>query len=452
MAHNRDSISAEAPRTDSLSTLRRHVAGPVLARGDPGMAEEVFCFNTRRKQDPEVAVGATCEADVATAVRYAVGHGLPVYAQATGHGAGKPPVGGLLITTGRMAALRIDPAARLARIGAGVQWQRVVDAAAEFGLAPIVGSSTIVGAVGYTLGGGLGPLARSHGFSSDWVRGFRVVTAQGYIVLADAVANPDLFWALRGGKGGLGFVTEMTVELVPLPELYAGGLYFQGAQEITAALHGWAAWLPDAPPEVSTSVALLRDPDQLHLRFAYPGGAVEGRRLIAPLRALAPAVRDTAGPVDPRAIGTIHEDPEHPLPLKSFCAELSEVSPEFAAAFLAQLGPGSDTPFSEAELRHLGGAAARDTAETTAAGGREGAVMLRLVHTDPGDFAAAKERAQSVIAAAKPWSTPVTSVNFGGDMALPAAFESAWPTEIAARLARIRGRYDPNRVFPFGPP
>lgn len=100
----------------------------------------------------------------------------------------------------------------------------------------MVGSSVTVGAVGYTLGGGIGPLIRSHGFSSDWVRGLRVVTASGEIVTADSESNPDLFWALRGGKGRLGVVTEMTLELVPLPELYAGGLYFEGGDHIETAL------------------------------------------------------------------------------------------------------------------------------------------------------------------------------------------------------------------------
>ncbi|HEY5223537.1 MAG TPA: FAD-binding oxidoreductase [Microbacteriaceae bacterium] len=225
-----ESFDSEPITPESIAELRARVTGPVFARGDQGAAAEVACFNRSRTQDPDVVVGATNDADVVAAVRFAVQNRLLVRIQATGHGSGKTPAGGMMITTRRMDTLQLDPRTRLATIGAGVQWQRVVETAAAFELAPIVGSSVTVGAVGYTLGGGLGPLARSHGFSSDWVRGFRVVTAAGDIITADAHSNPDLFWALRGGKGGFGVVTEMTIELAPMPALYVGGLLFEGAK------------------------------------------------------------------------------------------------------------------------------------------------------------------------------------------------------------------------------
>ncbi|MGH3263029.1 MAG: FAD-binding oxidoreductase [Trebonia sp.] len=359
--------------------------------------------------------------------------------------------------------MRINADARLAVIGAGVRWRPVVEAAAAFGLAPVVGSSVTVGAIGYTLGGGLGPLARSHGFSSDWVQGFRVVTATGDVATADAHENPDLFWALRGGKGGFGIVTEVTVELAPLPALYAGGLYFEGTNNIEAALRAWVEWLPDAPENVSTSVALLRLPDEesapahlrgrnlLHLRFAFPGDPSEGERLIAPLRAAGLAYLDTVGELPLREVAAIHGDPEAPQPLKSFCAELTGIDQDLVTALLRLVGPEADSPFVEVELRHLGGAAARDTAETTAVGGRDGALMLRQVVENPSLFAAARDVSTDVFGAAVPWRAAVTNVNFAGNTAIPSAFEAASPDAIRSRLAELRAKYDPNRVFPFGP-
>ncbi|WP_308465354.1 FAD-binding oxidoreductase [Rathayibacter soli] len=457
-------MTADAALTaESIAELRSQVAGAVFGRDDDDIAAEVACFNRSRTQDPDIVVGAANEADVAAAVRFAVRHGLPVRVQATGHGSGKPPAGGVMITTKRLDNVRIDPQTRLATLGAGVLWQSVVEAAATFDLAPIVGSSVSVGAIGYTLGGGLGPLARSHGLSSDWARRFRVITATGEITTADAHTNTDLFWALRGGKGGFGVVTEMTIELAPIPALYAGGLYFEGAENIEAALRGWAAWLPDAPARVSTSVALLRLPDKddapddqphrsvLHLRFAYPGELAEGERLAAPLRALAPVQRDTIAALPLADIRAIHEDPEEPLTLKSFCIELSALDPELVTAFLQSVGPGSDSPFFESELRHLGSAVAKDTADTTAAGGREGALMLRLVATGKAEFPAAAARAAQLFASAKRLTVPITSVNFAGDMAVPANFDAAWSAPIRDRLAQVRALYDPDGVFPFGP-
>ena len=213
---------------EELAGLREHIHGTVYGRGDEGLAAEVACFDPTIRHDPEVVVAAEGESDVAEAVRFAREHGLPVRVQATGHGAEATIVGGLIISTRALDSIVVDAPARLVRLGAGVRWAPVIELAAEHGLAPVTGSSTSVGAVGYTLGGGLGPLARTHGFTSDWVRGFRVVTAQGEIVTADAESHPELFWALRGGKGGLGIVTEMTLELVPLTTLYAGSVFFEG--------------------------------------------------------------------------------------------------------------------------------------------------------------------------------------------------------------------------------
>ena len=448
---------------ESIETLRSSVRGPVFVRGDDGLADEVAAFNALIHHDPDVVVGVTTEADVAAAVRFAAANGLAVRIQATGHGAESPITSGMIISTQRLDSLTVDPDTRTATIGAGLRWRPVIDAAAAHGLAPITGSSVSVGAVGYSLGGGLGPLVRSHGLSSDWVRGFRIVTATGEAVTADAHSNPELFWALRGGKGGLGVVTEMTIELVPLPALYAGGLFFDGAHDIETALRAWVDWLPDAPEEVSTSVALLRMPDLefipapirgrnlLNLRFAYPGDADEGARLIAPLRAAATVYIDAVGPMELHDVGTIHNDPEEGGPGWTFAAGLAGIDHDFDTELLERLGPSSDSPFVSVELRHLGGAAARDVTESSAAGGRDTALMLNLVAADPRNFAVAPAQAEAVVSAKATRLAATTNVNFGGDLARIGALEHAWPPETATRLATVRDAWDPDDVFAFGP-
>ena len=309
-----------------VAALRDRVSGRVLARGDlpdggPTAAEAVAAHSTLVAHDPDVAVLAETEADVVEAVRFAAHHGLPVRSHATGHGQSSPITDGVVLGTNGLAGVEVDPASRVARIGAGTRWSAVVDAAAEHGLAPVTGSSTSVGVVGYTLGGGYGPLTRSHGLTSDRVRGFRVVLADGSVVEAGPDTEPDLFWALRGGKGGLGVVTRLDLELVPLRTLYAGSLTFD-APHVEEVLRGWAAWTATAPDDVTTSVAVLALPDLpfvpehlrgrtvLALRFAYPGDPAEGERLAAPLRALAPALADTVGELPVTAVATIHADPE----------------------------------------------------------------------------------------------------------------------------------------------
>src|SRR5699024_8286885 len=122
---------------------------------------------------------------------------------------------GVLVQTSRLDSVQIDPETRLATVGAGGTWGAVYEAASPHCLTPITGSSPGVGAVGLVLGGGIGPLSRPYGFASDYARQFQVVLHDGTAVTVTKDQEPELFWALRGGKGGFGVVTSMTVELVP---------------------------------------------------------------------------------------------------------------------------------------------------------------------------------------------------------------------------------------------
>jgi FAD/FMN-containing dehydrogenase len=144
----------------TLETLRRATTGPVLLPGDPAYLAEVAAWNTKTSHRPAIVVGAASADDVLAAVRHAIRHRLPIAVQATGHGAGTAVDGGILVTTRRMTGVSVDPRRGVARIAAGAKWAQVIAAAAPYGLAPLSGSTSDVGAVGYTVGGGLGPLGR----------------------------------------------------------------------------------------------------------------------------------------------------------------------------------------------------------------------------------------------------------------------------------------------------
>jgi hypothetical protein len=290
-----------------LSELRTRVSGPVLTVDDDGFAEEASGENLALLNTPDVVVGATSTEDVVEALRLARDLGLRVRVQSTGHGAAAPITDGLLVSTRRLDTVSIDADERVATVGAGARWRDVVAAAGPLGLAPVTGSSPGVGVVGYLTGGGYGPLIRSHGVSSDRVRGLTVVDGRGEVLTVSAEENADLFWALRGGKSGLGIVTEVRVELVELPELYAGSLMFEG-EHIDRVLRGWLDYTRTAPDGVSTSLALMSFPpiDKIpepmrgkrfaSVRFAFPGPSAEGEELAAPLRDLAPVFQDEIGP------------------------------------------------------------------------------------------------------------------------------------------------------------
>ena len=282
------------------------VTGPVLTPDEEGFADEVAPHNRAVVNSPDVVVGATSTQDVVAAVRWAAEQRVPLTVLATGHGATTPVTSGVLLTTRRLGGVEVDPDTRVATIGAGAAWTDVVPVADAHGLTPVAGSSTNVGVVGYLLGGGIGPFARSHGYSSDRLESLTVVTGTGEVVEASADEHPDLFWALRGGKVGLGVVTQVRLRLVAIPELYAGTLFFD-AEHIETALRGWLAWTATADAETTTSAAIIRFPDfeavppflrgrtALTLRVARPGDEAAGEAATAPLRALAPTFLDTVG-------------------------------------------------------------------------------------------------------------------------------------------------------------
>jgi FAD/FMN-containing dehydrogenase len=221
-------LNTDEPPADDLTALRSQVLGPVYTPGDPELPAETMTFNTAIAHQPTVVVGATGADDVAAAVRWAAAHQLPVAVQATGHSP-VVPVDAMLVTTNRMRRITVDPQQRTAHIEAGVRWRAVIEEAAGHGLAPLSGSSSSVGAVGYTLGGGIGLLSREYGFAADHVLSIDLVTADGRVRHVTAETDPELFWAVRGGKGNFGIVTAMRVRLFPVTTLYAGGLFFAQA-------------------------------------------------------------------------------------------------------------------------------------------------------------------------------------------------------------------------------
>lgn len=445
------------------AALADRVAGPVFTPADAGYAEEILAQNRAVVHTPDVVVGATSADDVVEAVRFAREHGYRVSVQSTGHGAHAPVADGLLITTSRLDAVRVDPEGRLAVVGAGVRWGAVLAAAAEHDLAAIPGASGSVGVVGYLLGGGLGPLARSHGFSSDYVESFRVVTGHGELVQASADENAELYWALRGGKIGLGVVTDLTLRLVRLDGLYAGSLFFD-EPHLESALRAWVEWTADADPRVTTSVAIIRFPDlevvpdvfrgrrMLSLRFAFPGDASTGRRLAAPLRAAAPVHLDALDELPPGEMARIHNDPDQPGPSWGRGMMLDGIDQDFASCIVHLLGPGTDLPFVAAEIRHLGGATARDVDGGSAVGGREPGLTFMLIGAPVPDLfdAVLPAAAQHVVDELAPWVAPTTTINFASYPSEHSAWKSAWTEDTFARLAAVRSRHDPEGVFPYG--
>lgn len=407
-------------------------------------------------------MGAATAPEVAAAVTFAAAESLPVTVQATGHGAVMAAEGGVLISTRRMRGLSIDAPARTARVEAGLPWSEVVAAVARFGLAPLNGSSATVGAVGYLTGGGLGPLSRAYGLGADHVRGFELVTPDGRLRHVDAESEPDLFWAVRGGKSNFGIVTSAEIELLPVARLYGGGLYFP-AEAVAELLHRYREWIPTLPHDAHVALALLRLPrlphvpeaiaGQLvaHLRITHLGTRAEAERDLAPMRAIATPLIDTVREMPYSEVASIHNEGHAPMGNWSRGALLRELPAAAVDALLATAGPGVDAPLVVVELRPLGSAVARAPERPSAVDGRDAAFTLNVLgHLHPGRHEGVAAAGERVIEALAPWSTGGSLINFQGSATAPEQVAAAWRPETYARLSRLKREYDPQHLFRTG--
>jgi FAD/FMN-containing dehydrogenase len=420
--------------------------------GEQGYDQEIAGFQTAVRHRPEVVVAASTAHDVVDAVALARDKGLSVAVQATGHGA-REPADGVLVTTGRMAGVRINPVARTASVEAGVRWSAVIKRAAAHGLAPLAGSSPGVGAVGYTLGGGIGLLGRTYGYAADHVTALDVVTADGRQRHVTEESEPDLFWALRGGRAPVGVVTGMTIGLVPVPVVHGGGLHFDAvhAEEVLAAFRALTAAAPETLtssvgmvglPAVDAIPEPLRGRHVLHVRLAST--VPLDPAMLAPLRAIGP-LTDRVGEVAAADVGSIYGDPDFPHAYVGDNVLLDSLPQDVLDAVRTIAGPGADVP-CVVDIRQLGGAMARSPSVSNAVPYREAAYVLRVL-SPAGDVAAARAVHRRVFAAAAPYAIG-RAATFGygpvdGDQSLPPPFDPA----TAARLAQVKARFDPRGVF-----
>lgn len=417
--------------------------------GDPGYDTERTGFNLALDHRPALIVAATGPADVEAAVRLAANDGLPVAVQATGHGVSVPADGAVLISTRRMDGVEIDPEARTAQVEAGVPSHALIDAAARHGLAPLNGTHPNVGVVGYTLGGGVPLLGRQYGYAADRVRWLDVVGADGRTRRVDAEIHPDLFWALRGGKGNFGVVVAMELDLFPIARLYGGGLYFS-PEAAADVLHAYVDWTRTAPEELASSILLARLPPGYvaHLRLTYPGPAEEAERIIAPLRELGPKVDDTVRDMPYTDVASIHHEPTEPMAAYDRNLLLGELDTQAADAILAQAGPEANASYV-LELRHLGGAFARPPEVPSAVGGRDAAFSLFTASLfTPDELDDVRREHDALHAALAPWSTGGALLNFMGiDQVTPDRVRTAFAPADFARLQDLKATYDPDDLF-----
>jgi hypothetical protein len=440
---------------------------PVYMPGTPGYREATAVYNLFAPVQPDEAVVADSVSSVAAAISRARSRGLDVEVISTGHASSMADrmAGALLVRTVPSGHVEVDPQARRARIPAGTRWGAVAEAAAQYGLAAMHGSSPDVGAVGYLLRGGLSFYGRRFGLAVNSLRAVELVAADGQLHRVDADHDPSLFWAVRGGGGGFGVVTAVEIELFEAVGVWTGADWW-AVSEAGPLLDAWAGWTRTAPREVTTSFRIMRLPslpsvpeplthgpviclDGVALATAsaeVPDVSAKVDDLLGRMRAVAKPVLATWRAATTLDVPQTHMDPPDPLPAVGDHMVLGDLDEQGQLAFLSTADAASQSPLVFSELRQLGGALADAVADGGAVNHLKGAYCYYAlaIPADEGRAIAMRRYLTRARTALAPWDTGSVVPNFVENRDNPGRWMDE---ERAAFVDLVRRGIDPDGLF-----
>jgi len=448
--------STTRSETISLSTLRGEVTGRVIATDDPGYDEARTVFIGGIDRRPAVIVRVADARDVATVIRLARETGLELAVRSGGHSSIGHGVceGGIVLDLSEMKALDIDVEGRTAWAETGLTAAEYSTAVAANGFATGFGDTGSVGIGGITLGGGVGYLVRKHGLTVDALLAADIVMADGELLRVDAESHPDLFWAIRGGGGNFGVATRFQFRLHEVPLIVGGILILPGTAEVIA---GFVAAAEAAPEELSTIANVMPCPpmpfvaEEHHGKLvvmaimAFAGETEAGERALAPFRALAAPIVDMLKPMPYPEIYPPDDDSYHPLALTRTMF-VDTVDLPVAETIVEHLD-ASDAAMRVAQLRVLGGAMARVSADATAFAHRNSRIMVNVAtfYEGPEDLDRRTAWVEGLAGALRQ-DDHGAYVNFLADEG-EERIRDAYPGATWDRLAEIKARYDPTNLF-----
>ena len=430
------------------AVLEQTIGGRVLAPGDGGYDEARTVWNAMVDRRPRFVVRCSDAADVGAALRYAREHDLEVGIRCGGHGivGHAVPDGGLMIDLRPMGAVVVDPATRRARVQGGALLGALDVAAQRHGLATTAGNVSHTGVGGLTLGGGMGWLARRHGLTCDNVISFEIVTADGSIVRASAEEHPELFWALRGGGGNFGVVTEFEFVLHPEPGRTIAAEFHYPATLATAPMRRWRDLSATAPRE-ATFTATISGQD-VALGLVWVGDPEAGGAAIAELdRELSAAAEPTARVIEPMTylqLQTREDDLEGHTWRRYWKGHYFRALDDE----LIDLVLERDEPYlPDVSLQAYGGAIADVDDDDTAFSRRDTAFefVAAARWRDPSEDEARMSAARRYAGAMDPFASGAYVNVLGDDGA--AGLRRAYSDEKLARLTAVKDAYDPGNVF-----
>ena len=437
----------------SIERLRRTSRGPVFVPDDWGYDGARTTFNALIDRRPGAIVWCAGVDDVAAAVEFASRAELPVAIRGGGHSVAGHAVceGGLMIDLRLMHQVRVDPESRRLWVGGGATWRDVDTPCVAHRLAIPGGTVDTTGVAGLTLGGGIGYLIGLHGLTLDSLASAEVALADGSVVTASESAHGDLFWALRGGGGNFGVVTEFEFVLHPLPAV-------------------WGGWISFAQPHLGDAVRLFRDvmasaPDELTLMVTlgdgeadvlvcFAGDAAAGEESVGPLREQLPVLRDQLGLTSYLQIQAMLSEVPPVFGSRNYWkshfvrALPDDLIDEIVEHCLAHPQDGED----EILIEPMHGAASRLPADATAFSRRDpcfnvSGLAIWEDATQDSEHIDWARRTAAVVASHS--ASASGYLNYGAPDEPIERVRAAYGDSTFERLRHIKQRYDPNNMFRF---
>ena len=453
-------MSTTASALDSARTELASFDDRLIGPDDPRYDEARALFNAMIDKRP--ALIARCETadDVAAAIRFARDHGFPLAVRGGGHnGGGLGSVDdGVVIDLSPMKSVSVDPATATVNVGGGCVWGEVDAATGPHNLAVPTGIISTTGVAGLTLGGGHGYLTRRHGLTIDNLLSAQVVLADGSQVTASADENPDLFWAIRGGGGNFGVVTEFTFQAHPL-ETIVGGPTFFALEDADKLLAVYREWLPTAPRNVSgffhfhTVPPGDPFPPEIHLRkvcgvvWCIDASDEEAKKAMEPIMSVAEPLLNGVDRMPIAALNSAFDGLYAPGDQWYWRADFVREIPDEAIQRNREWNDKMPSFKSGSHLYPIDGAAHDVAPEDTAFAYRDAtwSQVIVGVDADPASAPALRDWAIGYWEALHPYSAGGAYVNFMMDEGQARVQATYGPNY--ARLASIKATYDPDNVF-----
>ena len=434
---------------NAITALAKQMTGALLMQGDMQYDYARRVWNGMWDRHPALIARCADTDDVRRAVTFAAKHGLLTSVRGGGHSwPGKSVCdGGLMIDLAEMNRVAANPTTRRAHAQGGSLLNALDSAALPYGLVTTAGVVSHTGVAGFTLGGGFGRLNRKYGLAVDNLVSAKLVTADGEVRTVSEDKEPDLFWAIRGGGGNFGVVTEFEFQLHPFNRNVLSGTMvwpIEQAREVLDFYVGWYAGLSDNLYVGPAMITMPDGPSVVAMEVVYAGDPAAGEKELAPLRKIGTPIEDGVKVQDYMVMQT-QEDGTFAHGVRSYAKNgmVKEFTPALVDALIESFVADPRLMF----FTHTSGGAVSRVPELATAFPHRNAQVMIAVGGGWMDPAMDDE----VIATARQWFGQLEPFvggyysNIEFDSTVSATVENYGPAY--DRLSRIKAQYDPNNLF-----